>query len=162
MADKLETLLSVASDALKAEDEVKDRLGGGAEKYVAVIGALLAFRLVDLKDMSFTKATAQTAFSYAALAGLVLLLAALAAVLWGMRVGKYPTFPKSPELWCIGTAANDDDAKATAVNVYLDLRDAVRAANERRASTFRIAGFLLLAGVVISILAQLGLSLKFH
>ena len=31
MADKVDTLLSISSDALKAEDEVKDRLAAGAE-----------------------------------------------------------------------------------------------------------------------------------
>ena len=119
----------------------------------------MGFHLVELKEMSFSGATAHTAFSFGAVAGLVLLFAALATVLWAMRVGEYPTFPKTAALQTVGTAATDHEAKNLAANVYLDLRDAIRAANEKQASTFRIAGFILLAGVVISILAQLGLGL---
>jgi len=162
MADKLDTFLAISSEALQAEEAVKDRLAGGAQKYLAVIGVILGFHVVELKELSFSGEAAHKAFLVAVLVGLGLLFVAMATVLWGMRVRRYPTFPRSNDLQRVGTAATDDEAKSLAANVYLDLRDAIKAVNEKRASTLRIAGIILLAGFVVTVLGQLGLGLKFR
>jgi hypothetical protein len=160
MAEKLDLFLTLCSDALQAEETIKDRISGGFEKYLTVIGVILGFHVVELKEVSFSVSTARTIYSVAALVGMVLLFAALATVLWGMRVRKYPAFPKSKDLQSVATAATGDLAKGLAANVYLDLRDGIKAVNEKRASNLRIAGLILLAGFLMSVLGQLGLGVK--
>jgi hypothetical protein len=161
MADKLDVYLAVCCDALRAEEEVKNRLSGGAEKYLAVIGLLVGFHLVEHQELSFSGGASHIACTVAAVLGWVLLFAALALVLWAMRVRDYPTYPQSSEMKRVAASATEDAAKILAANVYLDLRDGILAVNEKRASTMRIAGIVLLAGFLMSVLGQLGLGIKF-
>jgi hypothetical protein len=160
MADKIDVFISVCSDALKAEDEVKDRLAAGAEKYLGVIGVLLGFQVVKMQDLSFSGGATQLACSVAALLGLGLLFVALALILWGMRVREYPTFPESAVLKKLNAAPTYDAAGHLVANVYLDLRDSILAINEKRAATYKIAGMVLLAGVLLTVFGQVGLGLK--
>jgi hypothetical protein len=127
---------------------------------MAVIGLILGFHAVKLTELSFC-AGARTAFSVAVLSGLALLFVALGRLLWGMRVRESSTFPNAKDLWGLAAAANDDEAKKLAIQVYLDLRDAIKATNNQRALAYRTAGYLLLAGFVLCVLGQLGLGLKF-
>lgn len=162
MADKLDTFLTICSDALQAEVEVMDRLTGKVEKYVAAIGVILGFHIVELGQFSFSGHAVRTAFSVAAVAGLGLLLVALVLALISMRVRAYPTFPKSCHLQRLMEAdVSDDQAKVSAAQAYLDLRDAILAVNEKRASSIRISGAMLAIGFLMSFLGQLGLALKF-
>jgi hypothetical protein len=160
MADKLDVFLTICSDALQAEEEAKERLTGGAEKYLVVIGVILGFHVVELKEMTFSGGGLRAGYSLVAVVGLGLLFAALVLVLLAMRVRAYPAFPKSKDLHSVVTAASDDLAKRLAANVYLDLRDGIKTVNEKRALTFKIAGYMLLAGFLLSVLGQLGLGLK--
>jgi hypothetical protein len=160
MADKLDVFLSICSDALRSEEEVKNRLSGGAEKYMAAIGLLVGFHLVEHQELTFSGGAVHIACTVAAALGWLLLFAALALVLWGMRVREYPTYPESSEMKRMVASATDDAAKLLAANVYLDLRDGILAVNEKRASIIRCAGMFLLAGFLMSIVGQLGLGIK--
>lgn len=160
MGDKLDLLLTISSDALQAEVEVMDRLSNRAEKYVAAIGVILGFHIIELGQLSFSGRAAQTVCSVGVVAGIGLLFVALATALLSMRVRNYPTFPKSDDMQLLAAAATDDQAKCSAANIYLDLRDGVLAVNNKRASTVRISGVILVAGFLMSVLGQLGL--KFY
>ena len=161
MADKLDVLLTICSDAFQAEAEVMDRLSDRAEKYLAAIGVILGFHIIELGQFSFSGHAVRIACSIGAVVGLCLLLVALVMALISMRVRGYPTFPKSNYLQLLAAAGTDDQAKRSAAKVYLDLRDAILAVNEKRASTVRISGGILAIGFLMSVLGQLGLALKF-
>jgi hypothetical protein len=160
MADKLDLFLTVCSEAFRAENEVMDRLTDKAQKYVAAIGIILGFHVIEMQALSFKGPAARIGLSVGMAGGIALLLLALVASLMSMRVRCYPTFPESGNLKRLATAATDDQAKHSVAGIYLDLRDAVQKVNEKRASTIRIAGVMLTLGYLMSLLGQLGLRLQ--
>lgn len=152
--------LTVCSDALKAEQDVMDRLSGKAEKYVAAIGVVLAFQAVNLQALSFSGRPAPVICSVGVVAGIALLLAAMALALVSMRAQEYPTFPQSKHLESLALAATDDQAKSKTAKVYMALRDGILEVNEKRARLIKASGVILTVGLFLSILGQLGLALK--
>src|SRR5580658_5597218 len=119
MADKLDLLIAVCSDALKAEQETTDRLTGKAEKYLAAIGVVLAFQVVKVQELSFRGSLTRVMCSVSVLVGLVLLLASMATALLSMRARAGPTFPRSEDLQLLGEAKDDNDARSMAAKVYM-------------------------------------------
>jgi cytochrome c-type biogenesis protein CcmH/NrfG len=159
MEDKLAVFLTVCSDALRAEDAAMDRLTGKAEKYVAAIGVILAFLTAEMQLLSFRAGCTSEIFSVLVVAGVVLLLIALAASVASMRVREYPTFSDSEYLMRLADADTDDRARRSVAKLYLELRDGIRRVNERRALTLRVAGIAFTAGYVVSLFGHLGLAL---
>src|ERR1700726_4993233 len=53
MSDNLDAFVSVCVDAYRAENEVTERLTVRAEKYIAAIGVIAAFHVVELPQLKF-------------------------------------------------------------------------------------------------------------
>jgi len=162
MGDKFDQYFTVCTDALHAEEAAMDRLTDRADKYLATIGVLLGFHIVEPKPLTFSGDAAHIAFSAAAAAGLVLLIAALGLMLWSMRLRTYPTFSKTVDLRELVKATSDESAKYSAAEFYLKLRDEILAINEKRASILKVAGMVLVAGFLLAAVGQLGLGLKLY
>jgi len=159
MADKLDVLVAFCSDALKAEDQVMDRLSGRAEKYLAAVGVILGFHIVEAKALTFSGPALRAACSVSVVVGLVVLFAAFVLALQSMRIREYPTYPKTRKLEAEG-GKTDDQMKRDIAATYLALRDGILKVNEKRAFTVRFAGILLTLGFSIMVLAQLGLTFQ--
>jgi hypothetical protein len=160
MESKLDTFISVCSEAYRAEDQTMDRLSSKAEKYVAAVGAIFGFHIMELHGLAFRGFGVRTALSAIVLLGMALLLIALIASLLSMRLQTYATFPDSNVLAKrLDNRDTDDQAKHAIALLYLDMRDHVRNVNEKRASTITTAGWALTLGFLLSLLGQLGLKL---
>jgi hypothetical protein len=158
MVNKLDTLLTACAEAYHAENEVISRLTATAEKYLAAIGAILGFHLVELNAINFSRLAENLGFSFVVLTGLTLLLASLGVTLWSMFIREYPTFPVTKDLAPLRDAGvSDEEAKSSLIDVYLDLRDGILRVNERRAKLVRVSGILLLLGFFMSIVGQFGM-----
>jgi hypothetical protein len=161
MADKFDLLVAVCSDAVRAEDQVRESLRAGAEKYLAAIGVILGFHIVEMGELRFSGPAARLGCSIGVVVGLALLFAAFVVALQSMRVREYPTYPATNDLLGISEKDTDDQAKRSVAKTYLDLRDGILEVNEKRASTVSLAGILLTLGFLISVLAQLGLKIQY-
>jgi hypothetical protein len=157
MANRLDTLVTICSEALKAENEVTNSLTTKVEKYVAAIGVIMGFHIIEIQAPHFSGGATSRACAVAVWGGIIILLAALAALLLSMRVRNYPTFPDTANMMLLASAETDDQASRSIAGVYLDLRDEVREVNQERAKRVRLGGWVLLAGYVISLAGQFGL-----
>ncbi len=162
MGDKFDQYFTVCTDALHAEEAAMDRLTDRADKYLATIGVLLGFHIVEPKPLTFSGDAAHIAFSGAAAAGLGLLIVALGLMLWSMRLRTYPTFSKTVDLQELAKAPSAESAKYSAAEFYLKLRDEILAINEKRASILKVAGMVLVVGFLLAAVGQLGLGLKLN
>jgi len=161
MADKLDTLIAFSGEAFSAENEAIDRLTTTSEKYLTAIGVILGFHVVEMKDLKFSGDGAAVACSYVVSLGVLLVLIALVAALWSIRVRSYPTYPRTEDLLALDDALIDDDTvKRSLIDVYLRLRDGIRQTNERRAGLIQLAGYLLTAGFLVFMIGQMFLRLK--
>lgn len=156
VADRLDAFVSVSSDAFRAETAVMDRLTSRAEKYIAAIGVILAFHVVEFPTLKFKAGTFQIVSLILVVVGLVFLAVALILALHSMRLQDYVTFSTSDKLCKLDEATiNDDVVKRSVALLYLDLRDQTLAKNQARARGIIAAGYCLLGGFVLSLAGQL-------
>ena len=160
MPDKLDALLDFTFNAFQAENEVIEHHDRTAEKYFGVIGLVLGFHIVEMKEIVFSDGPLRSLLSVVSLSGMGFLLVALVVALLSIRIRTYPTFPETKDLAPLrNQPVTNEDAKGQLVDVYLRLRDAILQVNQRRARLLRYAGVFLLLGFFLSIIGQS--SLKF-
>lgn len=160
MTDRLDMLLSLSSDAFRAEEEGIERHSGTAEKYIAAIGAILTVQVMESKALTFAGGQLSVLVTAFTLIGIAVLVVALACTVWSMHIRKYPDFPKTAQLMKLRNgAAVDQEVKTQIVMIYLDMRDGILAVNERRARSLAVAGRLLLVGFAIDVVGQFCLKL---
>lgn len=153
MPSQFDTLLTVSTDAMKAENEIIDRLTVRAEKYIAAIGVIIAFHAADLPLKALHGRAAAVGVPVL-LIGIAVLVAALIMSIASMRVRQYPTHESTPCLLSLAEA-DDDGAKFSVAKLYLAIRDETLAINERRARRMELIGRLILIGFGLSIIGQL-------
>jgi hypothetical protein len=156
MPDRLDAFVSVCSDALRAENDVMDRLTSRAEKYIAAIGVILALHVVELPGLKFRSGIWEFVSLVLVVVGLVLLSAALVLLIHSMRLQDYATYSDSKTLRKLGESTTSDEvAKRSVAFLYLDLRDQILAKNQNRARGIVAAGYLLLVGFILSLAGQI-------
>lgn len=160
MSEKFDTFVSVCAEAFRAENEVVERLTSRAEKYIAAIGVILAFHVVELPTLKFTGDMWEVAAALVVISGGVLLGAALVLAIYSMRLRDYATYSDSASLRkLVEPTITDQVAKQSIAVMYLALRDQTLVVNQKRARGIIAAGYLLLAGFVLSIAGQVILRL---
>jgi hypothetical protein len=156
MADKFETLLSVCSEAWRAENDVIGRLSDRAEKYIAAVGVILAFHVTELPKLNFNAPIREAVSSALIVLGMMILGVALILAIFGMRLRGYPTYATSENLRKLDARALDDEAVARSVAyLYLDMRDQILQTNQKRARGIVAAGYLLVCGFLLSTAGQI-------
>jgi hypothetical protein len=147
--------MTVSSEALRAESEIIDRLTARAEKYVAAIGVILAFPLVEQKKLAAAVSTTHNIPTLLVSTGAVVLLLGLFPALYGMRLRNFASYPSTDALWALDSkTVSPDDAKRSVVKMYLEIRDRNRLVNKKRARVLASSGVLILVGVFFIISAQ--------
>ena len=133
-----------------------DRLTIRAEKYIAAIGVVLALHVVELPALKFKSGMWEIISVVLVVLGFILLSVALVLAIHGMRLQDYATFADSTSLRKLGADETSEEvAKRSVAIMYLDLRDQILAKNQNRARGIVAAGYLLLAGFMLSLAGQI-------
>ncbi len=157
--NKLNALIDLSVRALQAESEVTAQHTDKAQKYIAAIGVILGFHVVEMKDLVFTGST-KLALSAIVLAGIGVLLVAMWITLMSMRVRVYPTFPETQALDVLRSKATSErETKERILDVYLDIRDGILKVNQQRGRLLRMSGSLLMIGFFASVVGQMALKI---
>lgn len=156
MPDNLDAFVSVCVDAYRAENEITERLTGRAEKYIAAIGVIAAFHVVELPPLKFEGVMWEVASSYLLVAGMFLLSLAFVLTIHSLWLRDSATFATTADLRKLSDPTTTAElAKRSIGLMYLDIRDQILETNQRRARGIVVAGYLLFAGFGLGLVGQI-------
>jgi hypothetical protein len=150
---KIDLILQESEKAFLAESERGKTLTEKAEKYIAAIGLVVGFQLINI-NRSYLWSSWQSAISSSlAIVAFLTLGFSLVLALLSRRVYKYYSYPRGTTI--IDELKNneitDEAAKIKVAKMYFEAHDKNAEINDKRAKYLSIVGVLIVLGFVLAV-----------
>ena len=154
---KVDLIMQESEKAFKAEVSRSETLTNKAEKYIAAVGLVVGFQLIDLNRLYFGSIWKQGLLDFLPLLAFFTLGAALVFALISRRVLNYLSYPRGETIIneLKDNNINEDAAKIKIAKMYLTAHDKNAGINDQRAKYLSIVGVLIVIGFVLAVASHL-------
>lgn len=154
---KIDTIVSQSEKAFVAESARCERLTNKAEKYIAAVGAIVGFHLIEIKQLVIYGNSKEVIYTMAAISSFLFLFLALILSFIAANIYKYRSYPRGEQLInrLKDNVITDDIAKIKLAKMFLAAQETNGDINDYRAAILRSASKLIVFGFILTVIGHL-------
>lgn len=149
---KLDIILEQCEKAFSAQTERGKRLTDKADKYVAAIGLIIGFQLLNLKKINFSEANIEIVSVIASILGFVGLVISIILAFISTTKLNYSSYPNKRCQWntkVFDENLVEDTVKYNLSDMYIEASISNASINNRRSCELKWSGGFLIGGFIL-------------